>query len=144
MAQQGYSIGRDITLVAILANGTSLRFGKVTAFDAKPETTKQKVKGLDGTVSNLRYHEGWSGTFRCERRDPSLDGYFAQIEANYYAGTEEPPCTIQQTILEPNGAISQFRFEQVVFNLDDPGSWGSDKTVAQVVSFEAARRIQQA
>ncbi len=144
MPQQGFSIGRDVTVIAILSDGTTLRFGKITGWNAKPEVTKVKVKGLDGSVNNLRFHEGWAGAFKCDRQNDGLDSYWSQVEANYYAGIEEDSCTIQQTIQEPDGSVSQYRFENAVLDYDDPGDWASDKTVSQSVSFAAARRIQQA
>ncbi len=144
MSQQGYSTGRDVTLVVILPGGAVLRLDKVTGFTAKPDMTNQKIKGLDGTIDNLRWHEGWSGTFNIERRSPAIDAYFADLEAAYYAGDDEEPATMQQTIVEPSGALSQFRFEKVLLSYDDAGDWASDKSVSQRVSFMAARRVQQA
>lgn len=144
MSQQGYSVGRDVTVVAILPDGTTLRFGIVTGFDAKQDTTDQRIKRITGDNDHLRFYDGWSGSFKAERRGPELDTYFASLEANFYAGIDEPPCTIQQTIQEPDGSISQYRFERVLLKYDDPGSWAGDKSVSQSVSFMAARRIKQA
>lgn len=144
MSQQGYSIGRDVTLVVILPDGSSLPLGKVTGFSSKPDTSTQKIKGLDGVVDNLRFYEGWSGSFTTKRRGPELDSYFAQAESNYYAGADEPPAVLQQTIAEPDGTVSQFRYERVILNLDDAGDWSADKEVDVKVSFMASKRIQQA
>lgn len=55
MSQQGYSIGRDVSVVVTLPNGTNLPLGKVTSFSSKPETTKTKIKGLDGVNDTLRF-----------------------------------------------------------------------------------------
>jgi hypothetical protein len=143
MPQQGYSIGRDVTLAVILPDGTALRLNKVTGFTAKQDTSEQKITPLDGTSDHLRFYQGWSGSFKLERRGPELDNYFALLEANYHAGLDEPPASIQQTIVEPNGAVSQFRFERVLLKFDDPGDWSADKSVNQGVSFMAARRIKQ-
>ena len=144
MSLQGYSIGRDITLVVLLPDGTPLRLGRVTSWSAKQETTDQRIKPLDGVTDHLRYFDGWSFSFKMERRGPEVDAYFAQLEANFYAGLDEPPATLQQTIVEPSGAVSQWRFERVLLKFDDPGDWAADKSVSQSVSGMAARRIQQA
>ena len=144
MPQQGYSIGRDITLALILPDGSSLRLGKITKFNAKPDLSGQKIKGIDGQTDHLRFYEGWTGSFDIERRGGDLDAYFAAAERNYYAGADEPPATLQQTVNEPNGQVSQFRFERVLLKYDDAGDWQGDKSVSQKVSFEASRRIQQA
>lgn len=93
MPQNGYSIGRDVTIAVILPDGTPLRLGKVTGFMAKQDTTDQRIKPLDGTTDNLRFYDGWSGNFKLERRGPELDNYFEQLERNYYAGADEPQAT---------------------------------------------------
>lgn len=144
MSQQGYSLGRDTTLTYIKPDGSVLNFGKVTKFTSKQESTKQKIKGIDGVTDNLRFFEGWNFNFDIERRSGEVDAYFAKLESNYYAGIDEPAGTLMQTITEPNGAVSQFRFERAVLSLDDAGDWAADKAVSIKVSGEASRRIQQA
>jgi hypothetical protein len=144
MPQQGYSIGRDTSAVIILADGSTLRLGKVTSFDAKPMNSETTVKALDGVNDHLRFHEGWGGSIEMERRSSDLDAYWASIEADYYAGNSETPGTIQQTITEPDGSVTQWRYEKVILKFDDPGKWSSDTTVKQTLSFVASKRIQQA
>jgi len=144
MPQQGYSIGRDRSIVIILNDGTSLRLGKVTDFDSKPKTSNQTIKPLDGIIDNLRFHEGWSFSLKTERRSPDLDNYWAGIEANYYAGISEPPVTMIETTQEPDGSVSQFRYERVVLSFDEAGAWAADKSVSQSMSGHASKRIKQA
>jgi hypothetical protein len=144
MAQQGYSIGRDTTMAIILSDGTTLRLGKVTSFDAKPIVSETTVKALDGVNDHLRFHEGWNVSMEMERRSSDLDSYWASIEANYYAGNSEAPATIQQTITEPNGNVTQWRYEKAILKFDDPGKWASDTTVKQSLSAVCSKRIQQA
>ena len=144
MAQQGYSIGRDTSVVIILSSGAVLRLGKVTSFDAKPQTSETTVKALDGVNDHLRFHEGWTVSFEMERRSADLDSYWAQIEADYYAGISEDPCTIQQTITEPGGSVTQWRFQTCMLKFDDPGKWAADSTVKQSLSAMCSQRIQQA
>lgn len=143
MPQMGYSIGRDTSIVITLADGTTLRPGTVTSFSWKPDNTKQKVKALSGTIDTLRFWEGGTGTIKSERTDGTLDDYFAGLEAAYYAGTSEKPCTIQETVTEPDGSISQYRFERVVLDYD-PGAWEADKTVSDGIPFTYGQRIKQA
>ncbi|HEX7854444.1 MAG TPA: hypothetical protein VF503_12185 [Sphingobium sp.] len=144
MPQQGYSIGRDRSVAIILPTGSTLRLNKVTSFQSKQDTSEQKIKGLDGVTDHLRFYEGWSGTFKIERRGPELDVYFAQLEANFYAGADEPPAIMQETIKEPNGSVSQYRYERVLLKYDDAGTSEADKSVTQSISFLASRRIKQA
>ncbi|WP_045736803.1 hypothetical protein [Xanthomonas sp. MUS 060] len=144
MSQNGYSVGRDITVVIILPDGSTLNMGKVTSFKSKQDTTDTKIKGIDGIVDHLRFYEGWSGSFDSDRRGPELDQHFARLEANYFAGADEPPSAMQTTIVEPNGQVSQYRYERVLLKYDDAGDWSGDKPVHQKISFVASRRIQQA
>jgi hypothetical protein len=143
MPQQGYTIGRDVSVVVTLPNGTNLPLGKVTSFTSKPETTKTKIKGLDGVNDTLRFWEGGSLDIKVVRRNATLDNYFAGLEAAYWAGQSEDYCTVQETISEPDGSVSQFRYERVIFDYD-PGMFEADKEVAQTLSGTYAKKIKQA
>lgn len=141
MPQNGYSIGRDISLNVQTSSGP-LVINRITGFDCKQETSKTKVKRLDGINDSLRFFEGWSGSFSVERADSIVEDYFVQLEANYYAGLNETPATILETITNPDGSTSQYRYERVILSLDDAGNWQGDATVKIKVSFEAARKRQ--
>lgn len=141
MPMNSYSVGRDVSLVIVGANGP-LAFSQITGFQSKPDITDKKVKGLDGVTRHLRFPDGWSGTFDIERQDSTLDDYFAQVEANYYAGVNEQPVSITQTIREVNGSITQYRYMNVLLTPDDAGSWKGDDSVKQKLKFVAERRIK--
>lgn len=140
MPQNGYSIGRDVTLNVITADGV-LPITGVTSFQSKQDTTEEKVKRIDGEIDHVRFFEGWSGRFMVERRDSTPDRYFNQIEANYFAGVEEGEVTITETITEESGSVSQYRYRKVLLKFEDGGEWAGDKTVKMTVSFIASRRI---
>ncbi len=144
MSQHGYSLGRNHIVIVVLPEGSTLNFGQVTKWTAKQDSSEQKIVSMNGEIDHLRFYQGWSGSFEAERRGPDLDEYFAHLEANFHSGIDEPPATMQQTIVEPNGRVSQYRFERVLLKYDDAGDWSGDKAVHQKVSFVAARRIQQA
>ena len=141
MALNGYSIGRDIALDIIGPQGP-LRFNQIISFMSKPDTTDQKIKGLDGITRHLRFPDGWSGSFEIERQDSTVDDYFTQVEANYYAGLNEIPVTITETIIEVNGSVSQYRYLQVILVLEDAGMYKGDASVHQKVRFMSARRVK--
>lgn len=143
MPQNGYSVGRDISLNVMTSSGP-LVINRITAFDSKQETSRSKVKRLDGINDSLRFFEGWSGSFSVERADSITEDYFIQMEENYYAGLNEQPATILETITNPDGSVSQYRYERVILSLDDAGNWQGDATVKIKVSFEAARKRQVA
>lgn len=143
MPMNGFSVGRDVSLSIVTANGP-LRLSLITAFSSKPNLAESRVKGLDGITRYLRFPDGWSGTFEIERQDSAVDDYFAQLEANYYAGINEQPATITETITEPNGSVTQWRYTGVLLKLDDAGNFQGDQTVKQRLSFVAARKIKLA
>ena len=139
MSVNGFSVGRDINLTIVTANGP-LNLSLITGFQSAPETAETKVKGLDGVTRHVRFWDGWRGSFSVERADSKVDDYFAALEANYYAGLNEQPATITETITEVSGAVTQYRYLNVLMKLDDAGSWAGDQTVKQKLSFVAAQR----
>lgn len=141
MPLNGFTIGRDVTPNINTPSG-ALSPSLITKFTAKPETTKKKVKGLDGRTRHLIFPDGWTGAFEVERQDSTVDDFFAAQEAGYYNGQNLLPSTITQTITEVNGSVSQYQYNGVVFSLDDAGDWAGDDTVKQKISFEAETRIK--
>ena len=143
MPLNGFNIGRDVTLTINIPSGP-LNLSLITGFQSKQDTIEQKVKGLDGVTRFLRFFDAWSGTFTLERQDSTLDDYFAQLEANYYAGLSEQGAAITETIQEQSGAISQYRYLNVLLKYDDAGEKRGDQSVKQMLSFIAHRRIKVA
>jgi hypothetical protein len=141
MPLNGYSVGRDLSLDIIGPNGP-VNLNQIVGFTAKPDVTDKKIKGLDGITRHLRFPDGWSGSFDLERQNNVVDDYFSTLEANYYAGLNENPATITETIQEVDGSVSQYRFLQVLLTLEDAGSFKGDDTVHQKVRFVAARRVK--
>lgn len=143
MPINSFSVGRDLSL-DIIGPGGPISLSLITGFNAKPDYAEIRIKGLDGVTRNVRFPDGWSGSFDIERQDGTIDSYFAQLEDDYYAGQDELPVTITETIQEADGSISQFRYEGVLLKLDDGGEWRGDQTVKMRVSFIASRRRQVA
>jgi len=134
-----FSVGRDIALTIVTASGP-LTLNMITGFHRRQETVEVKVKGLDGVTRHVRFFDGWNGGFDIERADSTVDDYFAQLESNYYAGINEQPGTLTETISEVNGSLSQYRYLGVLLKYDDAGSWAGDATVKQKLSFVASQR----
>lgn len=143
MPLQGYTVGRDVTYTVSGPDGP-IRFSEITKFTSKQDKTEKKIKGLDGITRHLRFPDGWSGSMEIDRRDSTVDDYFAQLESNYYAGLNEDGGTITETITEADGSVSQYRYTGVLLSLDDAGSKGGDDNVKMKVSFVASRRIKAA
>jgi hypothetical protein len=141
MPINGFTVGSDVTLVISTGSGP-LGVNLRTGFTSKMDTTEQKIMGLDGITRHVRFVNGWSGSFMVERTDSVLDQYFALVEADYYAGVDALPLSIDQIITERNGGITAWRYQQVMLKYDDAGDWGGDKTVKQKFSFLAQTRVQ--
>lgn len=141
MPQQGLSVGRDTTLVIQTPTGP-LQIPKLTAFRKKQDTTQERVKLINGVSQHLRFFDGWSGSFSVNRSGPEIDSYFDQLETDYYSGINEQPCQIYETVSEPSGAISQWRYDGVVLSLDDGGEAAGDASVKLNLTFMASRRIR--
>ena len=69
-----------------------------------------------------------------------MDDYFAEVEERYHAGLPDLPCTITETIREVDGSVSQYRYTDVVFDLESAGKKQGDKTIPMRIAFEASRR----
>ncbi len=141
MPVNSFSVGRDCTLTIVTASGP-LNLNLITGFQSAPDMAEVKVKGLDGITRHVRFFDGWRGKFMVERADSTVDDYFAQLEANYYAGINEQPATLTETITEVSGAVTQYRYLKVLLKLDDAGEWKGDATVKQSLSFVAAQRLK--
>src|SRR5579859_6641768 len=137
-----FSVGRDLTLNIIGYNGTIQSFPLLLAFDAKTATRQVAIKGMDGIVRYLELPDGWSGSFSIDRQDSSIDDYFAALESDYYSGLNIQASSITETIQEPDGSVSQYRFVGVMFKFDDAGAWKGDSQVSVKISWCASRRIK--
>jgi hypothetical protein len=143
MSENGFSVGRDLTLTVVTSSG-ALGLSLITGWRSKQDIIDQKIKGLDGRTRHVRFPDGWSGSFNLERQNSTLDTYFAQLEANYYLGIGERPASITEIIAEPDGSISKWRYTGVLLKYDDAGDWAGDKTVKQALSFLSERRLRLA
>lgn len=143
MPVNGYTVGKDVSIDITGPNGP-VRFSVKTGFSAKQDTNDTKVKRLDGVTDHVLTYDGWTGTLDFERQSSALDDYFAQQEANYFAGVNSLPISITETTTEADGSVSQFRYTSVVLKYDDSGSKTGDATVKQKVSWMASRRIKVA
>lgn len=143
MPLNNYSVGRDVTLNITTDAGT-LSPTQITKFSAKQDTTSVKVKRINGVTDHIVFPDGWSGGFDIERADSTLDDFTAANEAGYYAGLDQQSATITQIIAEPNGTITEYEFQGVMFTLASAGEWAGDSTVKQSFTWVASRRIKRA
>lgn len=138
MAINTFSVGRDIA-IDIVGPGGPVVFSLITTFDAKPMYDHIKIKGLDGVSRHQELPDGWELSIGLERQDDSVKSFFVDLEAQYFNGQSIQPAAITETITNPDGSLSQYRYEQVVFKFDDAGSWAGNQSVKQKISASASR-----
>jgi len=141
MPINGFNVGKDVTLTVLNPNG-NLAMAGLTSFTAKPMFTDIKSKRLDGKTYFGEIPDGWSGSFKLDRTDPSVDIFFANLEAGYYAGQNNPSGTIQEVISEADGTTTTWRYDGVVLKLDDAGDWKGDARVEQSITFNATTKVK--
>jgi len=137
MPVNDFSVGKDVSLTIVTSYGTTV-FSGLTNFTADPMTTDLKSKGIDGTPRFGFIPDGWKGSFTLDRLDPSVDNYWAQVEADYFAGKNIKAGSISEIITEADGSITEWKYTGVILRLERAGDWGGDKKVEQTISFEAA------
>jgi hypothetical protein len=141
MPLNNYSVGRDVTLTIVTGSGPLVLTG-VTGFKSKQETVDVESRGIDGKTRHIIFPVGWTGGFMIDRRDSTIDDYFAQLEANYYLGLNTQPIGITESIVETAGNVTQYRYTRVLLKLVDAGEWGGDKLVKMSLDFVAEQRIK--
>lgn len=137
----GFNVGSD-TKVSLISGGAIVSAQIVTEFDYKQITTDLKDVGIDGQNRYRYLEEGWEGSFQYDKADDTVDAYFAQKEANRYAGLPPPVVTITQTDNNADGSIAVYRFQGVTMTLSEGGNRTGDAKVNQRVAWRASRRIK--
>jgi hypothetical protein len=145
MPMNSQTVGRDVSLDLFTSKGIlAISASAITKFDTTPVTTNTTSKGLDGVTRYGVFPDGWKGSIEVDRMNGNLDAYWAQIESDFYNGANTLPGTITETIQEPDGSISQFRYTGVMFDFKDAGTKVANQLVKQKLDFMAARRLKVA
>jgi hypothetical protein len=146
MPVNGYSVGRDVTVTISGPGGTTIVIpaSAVTAFDKRPGKREDYSRPLNSPPIPLYMPDGWRGTFSVDRQDPTLDTFQASQEANFWAGQNTLSGTILESITETNGSTSQYRYDDVMYWVDEPGAASADRKISQRVEWTAGRRTRVA
>ncbi len=144
MAVNGYTVGRDRTLIITGNNGISASFKVLTMSSSRQVTAPVKIVKMDGTVDHLELPNGWEGSIEVERQDSTMDDYFATLESQYYAGQDILPARIAETITEAGGVLSQYAYTGVMLKYSAAGDYKGDGSVKQKMDFVASRRLKVA
>lgn len=119
-----------------------MSFPARTGFSAEPITKTINSEPLNGPPIFAEAPNGWKGTLDFDRTDNTIDIYFANYEATYYAGGNPVSGTITQTIQEKNGTVTQFVFTGVAMKLAQAGKWKAAEKVAMQIDWNASTRTQ--
>ena len=141
MPINGFTIGRDVSIAVNLPNGP-VTFSNVTDFHAKQMSTGIESKGIDGINRFGEIPSGWDGTIEIDRADANMDIAFNYLEGLYYQGQNVPASQITETIVEPSGGLTSWRYIGVAFKFDDHGNFKGDSKVTQKLSWKCSQRIR--
>ncbi len=133
------SVGKDVTIDIVTSYGLA-SFTITTGFQAKPRYADVKSVGLDGTAREGYVPVGYDIVLKLDRGDSSVDDFFAQIEADYFNGINQIAGTITETIANPDGSVSQYRYEGVQLSCADLGDKTGDKLIQMEIKGFAGRR----
>lgn len=140
MPAAAFSIGRDVSLTIYTSAGI-ISTSALKSFEAKPIQPEVKQDLITSEMLSAYLFAGWEGSFTMARVDSSIDDFFANAEASYYAGNDLISAQISETITNPDQSTSQFIYTKAALKLDDPGSWAANKEVDVKINFMASRRI---
>jgi hypothetical protein len=143
MPVNNFTVGRDVSIVINGPNG-QITLNGITEFTAKPVVNTLKSKPLNGLPQFGYVPDGWELSFKLDRMDRGADDFYALFEAGYYNGQNQAAGTVNESIQEVDGSISQWRYTGFVMKLDNPGDFSGDKKVEQSLSGLASQRIRVA
>lgn len=136
-----FSVGRDVSLDVVDPVLGVIRFAIKTGWKSTPKYVDVKSKPLSGEPLHDVIPDGHEVTFELDRKDATVENYFATREQTYFNGGEVPAVTIRETIRERGGVITQFIYTGVSLKLDNAGTWAGNETTKQSVSGFASRKV---
>lgn len=133
-----FSVGRDGQQLTIIdSNVGTVTINGIIRFQAKPAVVKLKSVQIGGRILYRTIPDGHELEFEIDRQDPSYEQYFANAEANYYAGLAPSQIFLTWTINNLDGSISQYQYSDMAMAPEDDGTWEGQAKVAQKFSAQA-------
>lgn len=138
-----YNVGKDYQLSIVTPSGVLDLPITTESFTSKPLWQNIKATTIDGVAREEPIPAGHEGTFNVDRSGSEVENFFAQAEANYYNGSNNAySARLVETITNPDGSITQYRYDGFRLWLTDAGEASGDKQVKQVVSWFASKKVQ--
>lgn len=135
MSNFGQSYGRDIRLDFNMADGSVLTLPDITDYDIKPSNKTDSFVLINGRPIHNVIPAGGSGSVSLKRVNSAIEDFQAAFEANYYAGAAQLKGTLTETIVNPDGTVSQYQCQGVSLTIEDMGSWKGETAVTQSLKF---------
>lgn len=139
MPINGFTVGKDVN-IDVMTSAGAFTISNITAFHPRAKYTSVKSKSLDGIVRHVDIPDGWDFTLEVDRADGNTDTFFANQEQAYFNGQPIQSATINETITNPDGSVSQYQYTQVTLRFDDAGQRNADALVKMTISGSATRR----
>jgi len=138
---QNFSLGHDVTVTIYDNNTNSLvSFPAQTGWQANPIYKNLKSSPLNSFPIYAEVPDGWRGSFDFDRTNNTIDVYFANFEAAYWAGGNPLDGSITETIQEDDGTVTQFVYVGVSMRLANSGQWRSGEKVSQRIDWSCSTR----
>lgn len=137
-----FSIGRDVSLDVVDPLLGAIRFGIKTGWKSEPQWAEMKSKALDGVPLHDAAPDGHKLNFDLDRRDATVESYFAAREAAYFSGGELPQVMVTETIRERDGSVTAFRYTGISLKLTNAGTWAGNEVTKQAVEGFASRKVK--
>lgn len=137
------TIGRDISVVLVTPRGElNVAPEAITGWSSNRRAVMSSRKGMAGPPRHRQSPDGWEGSFSIDRFDSGIEDHFIALDEAYYRGENTYGGTIQETINNPDGSVSQYRYTGVELNLTSVGDRSPDDEVAYTVEFMASQKIR--
>jgi hypothetical protein len=142
MPFNSFSIGKDVTIDVMTPSGLLQLPVTVTQFNMDPIYKDINCATLGGEVLESALPAGWRGSIMLDRQDGTVDDFFAQYEAGYYAGQNIQWSQITETISEADGSISQYRYTKCSLKFEKAGDKKGDDKISQTIGVFASKRLK--
>lgn len=137
-----FTTGQAVSLVITTPSG-NLTIPNITDFTADPVFTELKSRPLGGSSIYDVIPDGWDITFKADRTGPALDNFFAAAEAGYFNNqSSQYIVAVYETIREPDGSVSQWRYPNVALKMTKGGDFSGDKKTEQSFAGKTGRKIK--
>lgn len=142
--QNDFQIGQQVELVLMSPDGTPIQnFGLLTEFTANQPAHVIEVAGINngGYTAARVAQKRWKGSFAFARTNGMAD-YIQWIEeSGFYGGNPQNYYTINQTVQNSDGTLTELQFQGVTLETFDAGNVRQDAEIPMKIDFSAATRV---